>query len=352
MSSEVMLKIDRLSIEFQSGQTQSRPVRDVSLSIQHGEAVALVGESGSGKSLTALAVMGLLPKEAKVAGSIEWYGKSASTIPNKLWAGRKVAMIFQDPVSSLNPSYTIGYQLKEAIAHAASVASRRLSNEEIVARAVELLEEVGIDHPKARMNSYPHELSGGMNQRVGIALALACEPELLIADEPTTALDVTVQKQILDLLARLQRIRKMSVLLITHDLAVASALCSRIAVMYAGQIVEIGEKDSVIRAPLHPYTRGLLAARPTGGSTQSHGFDTASAQSPLSGLGTARRGVRLQTIVGSVPTAAYETVGCRFQMRCEFKKPECTHSAVPLVVQASSLRLYRCISPLNSAGES
>lgn len=346
-----LLEVKDLSVRFESssGLAPAIPVRKMSFSIQQGEALALVGESGSGKSLTALALMDLLPSEAVRTGSVYWFGKSISEFPRSEWVGRRVAMIFQDPVSSLNPSFTIGAQLDECLRHFADHARRKWSKEDRIRRAVELLTEVGIENALERLSAYPHEMSGGMNQRVGIALALSCEPELLIADEPTTALDVTVQKQILDLLVKLKRSRRMSLLLITHDLAVAASVCDRFAVMYSGELVEMGSRAAVVSRAMHPYTEALLRARPS------------------SRLNSLSKEKRLFAIAGSVPSAQDHSLGCRFRKRCLYRKSDCgdevsvaLRSAVPsgalIATDGTSEaatgpetgeRLVRCLFPLN-----
>lgn len=286
-----MLEIKNLSIKFGAAE----PVRDVALTIADGQAVGVVGESGSGKSLTALAVMGLLPQQARADGGIVWNGRDLLRMTAKerrAICGREIAMIFQDPMSSLNPSFTVGYQIDEVLRLVRGIRDSRTRRE----RGVQLLSDVGIPAAAERWNQYPHQMSGGMSQRVCIAMALAAEPKLLIADEPTTALDVTVQMQILALLAKLKKERGMSLLFVTHDLAVASRLCDDIAVFYAGRSVERGDASALLRDPKHPYTRALLASRPHDGATTR---------------------TRLQTIDGSVPRATEKPVGCAFASRCK-----------------------------------
>lgn len=273
----------------------AEPLRSVNLEIAPGRAVGVVGESGSGKSLTSLAIMGLLPLNAEVSGVISWGGRDllrVSESERREIRGREIAMIFQDPMSSLNPSFTVGFQIDEVLKYRLGIKSAGARRE----RGLELLGEVGIPAPVERWGSYPHQLSGGMSQRVSIAMALAAEPKLLIADEPTTALDVTVQMQILELLARLKRSRGMSLLFVTHDLAVASRVCDEITVFYAGRTVERGTSAKLLSAPSHPYTQALLRARPQPGSPPR---------------------TRLKSIEGLVPRASDVISGCVFASRCD-----------------------------------
>jgi len=236
--------------------------RGVTLHVGYGETLGLVGESGSGKSVTAQAVMGLITTPGEIVwGDIRWKGRSLLGKGGKEYLravrGKEISMIFQDPMTSLNPVFSIGTQITEVLCH-----HLKMDKPEARERALRLLEMVDISAPERRLKQYPHEFSGGMRQRVMIAMALACEPELLIADEPTTALDVTIQAQILELLADLQERLKLSVILITHDLGVIAQLCHRVAVMYAGKIVEVGDAEDIFADPLHPYTQGLLKATP------------------------------------------------------------------------------------------
>lgn len=256
-----VLAIDGLGVEFRRGRRTSHPLRGVNLRIRAGERVGLVGESGSGKSLTALSALRLLPRRATVvSGSIELAGESILDIPERAmrsYRGRVVAMVPQDPLGGLNPVQTIGFQIIEALR-----AHGGMDKSEAFERAVELLSSVGMSDPDSRMRAYPHEFSGGMRQRVLIAMALALEPRLLIADEPTTALDVTVQAQVLDLIDDLTRATGTAVLLVTHDLAVAADRTDRICVMYGGRIVEEAPTAQIFAHPMHPYTRTLLASSP------------------------------------------------------------------------------------------
>jgi peptide/nickel transport system ATP-binding protein len=295
-----------------------RVVDDVSLDIAPGETLGLVGESGSGKSLTASSIIRLLPASVRVAaGSISLDGVDVMSLGDRSLRtvrGPRASMVFQDPQNSLNPAYTIGNQLVETIRNHADV-----SRKEATARAVELLDRVGITNARERLGDYPHQFSGGMAQRVMIALAIAPAPRLLIADEPTTALDVTVQAQILRLLRRLQDEDGMSLLLISHDLSVIAEMADRVAVMYAGQIVETGPVERVFLAPEHPYTDALLGAQPT-----SHAD-----------------GGRLVAIPGTVPDPSAMPSGCRFHTRCSFVTEACVAAPVPLVARDDAL--VRCV---------
>ncbi len=286
-----VLEVSNLRVRF--GQTAA--VRGVSLRIQRGETHCLVGESGCGKSVTALAVMGLLARGAeRQADVLRFHDHDLSRLNERGMSrlrGDKLAMIFQEPMTSLNPAYTIGSQMTEVLARHRQI-DRRAARE----RAAELLGRVGITAPGLRLGQYPHQLSGGLRQRVMIATALLCDPELLIADEPTTALDVTVQAQILRLLQRLQRELGLALLLITHDLGIVARMAQRVSVMYAGQVVESAPVEALFAAPTHPYTRGLLACIPV--------------------PGTSRRDLPLGSIPGTVPRIAPGFVGCGFRDRC------------------------------------
>jgi peptide/nickel transport system permease protein len=308
-----LLEIRDLTIEIAAPSGPIRPVRNASLAIAPGETLAVVGESGSGKSLTGLAAIGLLPDIARVAeGSIGLAGQDVRrATPNRLrrLRGSAVGMVFQDALGSLNPVHTIGVQIGEAIA-----AHRSLPHAEARREAVRLLEEVGIADPQRRIHAYPHELSGGMRQRAMIAMAIANNPRLLIADEPTTALDVTIQAQVLDLLARLRRNRGMALLFITHNLPVVAEIADRVAVMYAGAIVEEGPAAGVLAHPLHPYTRALLASVP------------------------ALDGRLPEPIPGTVPMPGALPPGCLFAPRCGHAEPECDAGPPALVVVAPQHR--------------
>jgi peptide/nickel transport system permease protein len=301
-----LLQIDDLTVEIGEASGPIRPVRGVSVSIGPGETLAVVGESGSGKSLTGLAAIGLLPDIAHVAeGAILLAGQDIRrATPNALrrLRGAAVGMVFQDALGCLNPVHTIGDQIMEAIA-----AHRRLPRTAARKEAVRLLEEVGIADPKRRLSAYPHELSGGMRQRAMLAMAIANDPRLLIADEPTTALDVTIQAQVLDLLARLRRDRGMALLFITHNLPVVAEIADRVAVMYAGAIVEEGPAADVLGRPLHPYTRALLESAP--------------------GL----LGRLPEPIPGTVPMPNALPSGCPFAPRCRHAEAACDIAPPPLV---------------------
>jgi peptide/nickel transport system ATP-binding protein len=298
-----VLEVSNLRVRF--GQTAA--VRGVSLRIQRGETHCLVGESGCGKSVTALAVMGLLARGAeRQADVLRFHDHDLSRLNERGMSrlrGDKLAMIFQEPMTSLNPAYTIGSQMTEVLARHRQI-DRRAARE----RAAELLGRVGITAPGLRLGQYPHQLSGGLRQRVMIATALLCDPELLIADEPTTALDVTVQAQILRLLQRLQRELGLALLLITHDLGIVARVAQRVSVMYAGQVVESAPVEALFAAPTHPYTRGLLACIPV--------------------PGTSRRDLPLGSIPGTVPRIAPGFVGCGFRDRCAQAAEVCA-GAVP-----------------------
>jgi len=299
-----------------------RAVDGVSLDVPRGKTLGLVGESGSGKSVTALSVLRLIatPPGRIVSGSIVYGGKNLLELPERELRdlrGNRIAMIFQDPMTSLNPVFRVGEQVAEAL-RVHGRAGRRAAAQ----RAVELLARVGIPDPAQRATEYPHQLSGGMRQRVMIAMALACGPDVLIADEPTTALDVTIQAQILDLLARLQRELGMSVLLITHDLGVVAEVCEEVAVMYAGQIVERARTTDLFRAPRHPYTAGLLRSMPRLG----------------------HEGERLEEIPGIVPDLRKLPVGCRFTDRCPRAQAKCRAEA-PALALVEPGRPARCFFP-------
>ncbi|MCA2013692.1 dipeptide/oligopeptide/nickel ABC transporter permease/ATP-binding protein [Cereibacter sphaeroides] len=297
--------------------TETPIITDLSLSIKRGETLGLVGESGSGKTLTGLSVLGLLGAGVQVTqGAIKLNGTDLLTLkPRELEQvrGNQVAMVFQDPTTSLNPAFTVGSQIAEVLR-----TKQGLSKAEAWEKVVELIHRVGIPRPEERARAYPHELSGGMAQRIAIARALSCNPSLLIADEPTTALDVTVQQEILDLFRDLQDEYGMAILFVTHDLAVAADICDRISVLYAGQMVEMARVDELFADPRHPYTRGLLSAMP----------HAASGEPPL------------PTIRGSVPRPGAWPVGCRFGNRCDFHSAACDR---PVPLEGQNGRLIRCV---------
>ena len=296
-------------------------VRNVSFSMHQGETLSLVGESGCGKSMTALAIMDLLPPRGiRWADKLVFEGQDLMTADASTMAGirgRRMAMIFQEPMTSLDPCYTIGNQLEEAI-----LEHQKIPTGQARERAVYLLEKVGITAAASRLKQYPHQLSGGLRQRVMIAMGLMCSPGLIIADEPTTALDVTIQAQLLALLASVQKEFKMGLLLITHDLGVVARMTDRLAVMYCGQVVETGDVRQVFDQPLHPYTRGLMECIPVPGKT--------------------RPGRKLGSIPGIVPTPIGELRGCSFRNRCYAAGPQCAKEDVSLR-EISPGRAYRCL---------
>ena len=301
-----LLEVRDLRTSFTTDDGVARAVDGVSFEVEAGETLGIVGESGCGKTVTSLSVMGLIPSppgEIERGSSIKLDGEElVGARPRRLREirGDEIAMIFQEPMTSLNPVFSIGGQIMEALR-----LHRGLGKREAAQSAVEALREVGISEPEQRLREYPHQLSGGMRQRVMIAMALSCEPRLLIADEPTTALDVTIQAQILDLLADLRQRHGMSLLLVTHDLGVVAEVCDRVIVMYAGQVVESGSVHDIFKDPRHPYTRGLLASLP----------------------GVGGRGGRLTPIPGTVPNPTAWPVACRFHDRCSHAWELCSESA-------------------------
>ncbi|MEH7454824.1 ABC transporter ATP-binding protein [Gottfriedia acidiceleris] len=313
-----LLKVEDLSIKFKSRQGVVQAVGGVSFDIEQGHSLGIVGESGSGKSVTSLAIMGLLQNAvADITGKIQFEDVdllTSSPEDMRKMRGKSVSMIFQEPMTSLNPLHTCGKQIMEPI-----LLHQKVSKDEAKQTAIELLRMVGIPSPEQRFHEYPHQLSGGMRQRIMIAIALACEPKLLIADEPTTALDVTIQAQILDLMNRLMKNRDMSMILITHDLGVVKEMCDQVVVMYTGQIVEKSPTASVFSEPLHPYTKGLLNAIPK----ISNKVD------------------RLEAIEGSVPDALNMPSGCSFHPRCVFATERCKNEAPPLFLHGDG-REVRC----------
>ncbi len=303
-------------------------MRGVDLTVARGETLAIVGESGCGKSLTALAVMGLLPRHASCSAErIELDGVSLAGLSGRAWRqvrGARIAMIFQDPMTALDPCYRVIDQMTEVLRQ-----HRRVSARQAAARAVELLGKVGIASAAERARAYPHQLSGGLRQRVMIAMALLCEPDLIIADEPTTALDVTIQAQILRLLAGLQRETGVGLILITHDLGVVASVAERTAVMYGGQIVETGATATILARPLHPYTEGLIRAIPIPGAT--------------------RPGDPLGFIPGTVPLQTGTLDRCGFIARCPYAHRNCAEGPVPLM-PAPDGGLFRCVLPEDGSG--
>jgi peptide/nickel transport system ATP-binding protein len=313
-----LLELRQLSVSFATDDGTVRAVEGIDLALQRGRTLGLVGESGCGKSVTSLAVMGLLPPEnSKVSGEVHFEGRNLLKIPVRELRdlrGARLAMIFQEPMTSLNPSYTIGNQIVEAIQR-----HQGLDAAAAKARAIEMLKLVRISAPEKRFDDYPHKLSGGMRQRAMIAMALACGPQLLIADEPTTALDVTIQAQILDLMRGLRRDTGTAIILITHDLGVVAEMADDVAVMYAGQIVERAPVATLFARPEHPYTVGLLGSIPR--------------------LDQKRE--RLPSIEGRVPDMTRPPDGCRFAARCPFVETACRAEA-PALIEVASGHLSRC----------
>lgn len=316
-----LLEIENLSVEFPSQNGVMHAVDGISLSLEEGEVLGIVGESGSGKSVTMMALMGLVAYPGRVkADKLRFAGhdllKLSQGERNKL-IGKDVAMIFQEPTTSLNPCFTVGFQITETLRLHLGMDKKAATR-----KAIDLLEQVGINSPESRLKAYPHQLSGGMNQRVMIAMAIACNPRLLIADEPTTALDVTIQAQILDLLRSLQKERGMALVLITHNMGVVSEMAQRIAVMYAGQIMEEQSAHALFNTPQHPYTEALLSALPERSDGSS----------------------RLATIPGMVPGLYDRPTGCLFAPRCAYAT-EHSRNERPLL-RAWKDGMVRCHYPL------
>lgn len=317
---DTILEIKNLSVAFQYSGKPVAVTKDVSFSIRDGEVLGVVGESGSGKSVTAKTVMRLLasPPSSILSGEVILNGKDVTKLSEKEMQelrGDTVAMIFQEPMTSLNPVFTCGNQLVEAIRQ-----HQKVSRREAYAKAVEMLDLVGIPLPETRMKAYPHEMSGGMRQRVMIAMALCCNPKLLIADEPTTALDPTIQAQIIDLILKLQKDRNMAVMYITHDLGVVAETCQRVVVMYAGMIMEIADVMTLFSKPLHPYTIGLMQAMPTMGEKKE----------------------RLYDIKGMVPHITQMPEGCRFNTRCPYARDDCKNIC-PELTDLGNGHSVRCL---------
>ncbi|HZT20743.1 MAG TPA: oligopeptide/dipeptide ABC transporter ATP-binding protein [Dongiaceae bacterium] len=320
-----LVEIRNLSVTFKTARGLLRAVDGLDLAIEEGEVLGIVGESGSGKSVTMLALMGLIPWPGRVsADRLAFAGRDVlamSAKQRRRITGKDVAMIFQEPMTSLNPCFTVGFQIMETLrAHEGGTRAQRRQ------RTIDLLDQVGIPEPASRLNAFPHQLSGGMNQRVMIAMAIACNPRLLIADEPTTALDVTIQAQILDLLLALQRERGMALALITHDMGVVAETAHRIMVMYAGQAVEVQSAERLFERPRHPYTAALLEALPE----RSAG----------------RR--RLATIAGVVPGIEDRPRGCLFSPRCALADERCRAVQPDLTREAGDGQV-RCLKPLDRA---
>ncbi|HNU07156.1 MAG TPA: ABC transporter ATP-binding protein [Pyrinomonadaceae bacterium] len=318
-----LLEVKNLQTHFPTRAGLVQAVNDVSFNIDEGELLGLVGESGCGKSITALSVMRLIAPPGKIAGgSIKFKGEELTDASDERMReirGNDIGMIFQDPMTSLNPVYTVGEQIAEALR-----LHRKLNKKDAWEAAIASMKEVAIPSPERRVADYPHQLSGGMRQRVMIAMALACDPELLIADEPTTALDVTIQAQILELLDELRKTRKLAVLLITHDLGVVAEVADRVSVMYTGRIVEESGVDEIFGNPKHPYTQGLLRSVP---KLSSNEIDKVT---------------RLQTIEGTVPSPTQLPDGCHFAPRCAYRKDECAKGDIPLLDVAGDAKV-RCV---------
>ena len=333
----VVLSVSGLSTSFTTDVGTFRAIEDVSFEVARTRTLAIVGESGCGKSVTALTLMGLLPSTAeRTSGTMRLTtsrgAEELSSLRDRELTqvrGRDMAMVFQDPMSALNPLYTVGAQIAEGI-----LAHEAITHRDALARAVELLAKVGVPAPSERVHAYPHELSGGMRQRVLIAMAIACRPALLIADEPTTALDVTIQAQVLDLLKRLRDESGMAMILITHDLGVVAQYADDVCVMYAGRVVEYGAVDAVLNAPRHPYTAGLLRSIPS--RVFEGGVETDSVK---------REALRLPTIAGTVPSLSAWPEGCRFRARCDRAIEACVKVSPTL---EGGARTVACHAPLEA----
>ena len=318
MTGNTLLSVEDVVVDLPTPRGNLRAVDHVDLTVGAGQTLGVVGESGCGKTMLSRAILQLLPKKAKLSGRVMFDGQDLLQLhPEKLrkLRGRSLAVVFQDPMTSLNPVWTIGDQLLEAIN-----LHRDMPKSQARARAVEMLAAVGIPSPAERMSNYPHEMSGGMRQRVMIAMALVCHPKVLIADEPTTALDVTIQAQILELLDRLQQELGMAVLLITHDLGVVAGHADRVVVMYAGRVVETASTDALFERPTHPYTEGLLAAVPRIDAPRT----------------------RLHAIPGQVPAATAWPSGCRFHPRCPYAWDKCAAQEPPLLETGTPGHTARC----------
>ncbi len=324
--SDILLEVQNLKTGFKTDEGAFRAVDDVSFYVKKGQTLGIVGESGCGKSVTSLSVMRLIQKPGSIeSGKILFKGQdllSLSEDKMRTIRGNEIAMIFQEPMTSLNPVYTIGDQIEEAVL----LHQKDLSKPQARERAIEMLRLVGIPAPEKRFHEYPHQLSGGMRQRVMIAMAISCNPELLIADEPTTALDVTIQAQILDLMRKLQKEFNAGMILITHDLGVVAEMCQEVAVMYAGRIVEFGTVEDIFYRPKHPYTRGLLDSIPH--FETGHKLD------------------QLKTIKGMVPSLYNLPVGCRFADRCPYAQDDC-RAIYPTLENMRGIHKVACHHPLS-----
>ena len=314
-----LISVQDLKVYFRSGHACARAVDGVSFEVRKKETVCIVGESGCGKTVSALSILGLVttPPGEIIDGRIVFAGQNLLELSEKEMQkirGNHIAMVFQEPLTSLNPVFTIGDQISEAVR-----IHKKIGAESLREKCIRLLKDVGIPAPEQRLEDYPHQLSGGQRQRVMIAMALACDPDLIIADEPTTALDVTVQAQILELFGAIQKKQSMSILYITHDLGVVAAIADRVYVMYAGMIAEQGNTEQIFRNARHPYTQGLLASLPS----------------------LSKRGKRLYSIPGSVPNPAYKPAGCPFHPRCPHKAPSCS-TEYPKMCDYGQGHLARC----------
>lgn len=321
-----LLEIENLSVQFGKKERPFRAVNDVSFTVDEGEVLGVVGESGCGKSVGMMALMGLLGNQGRVtADKMIFDDKDMLNISpraRRKIIGKDISMVFQDPMTALNPSFTVGYQIEEVLK-----VHLGLSGKELKERAVHLMEQVEIPEPQKRLSSYPHQMSGGMSQRVAIAMAIACEPKLLIADEPTTALDVTIQAQILDLLQALQQEKHMAMIMITHDLAVITEVAHKVNVMYAGECIETGKVPETFLTPSHPYTEALLSSLPESSQGER----------------------RLKTLPGIVPGPYDRPQGCLLSPRCPYADEACRKGAIPMRYYEG--RAVRCLKPLQAFKE-
>lgn len=328
MTNTPLLELRNLTTIFPTRRGLVYAVADVSLSLAQGELLGVVGESGCGKSVTMLSILRLISAPGRIAsGQILFQGRDLLKLSNREMRdirGRDIAMVFQDPLTSLNPAFPVGEQIRESL-RIHHIAQNNFAREK--ERVLQLMTEVGISSPTDRYRDYPHQFSGGMQQRALIAIALACEPKILLADEPTTSLDVTIQAQIMDLMRRINEARGTAIILVTHNLDLAAEFCQRIAVMYAGRIVEIGATDQVIESPQHPYTRGLLTCIPR----------------------IAAHRTRIEPIPGNVPDLAAVPQGCAFAERCHLGQPICQQELVPFFEIAPG-HLVRCLRVNETGG--
>lgn len=324
--SDILLEVQNLKTRFKTDDGAFFAVDDVSFSVKKGQTLGIVGESGCGKSVTSLSIMRLIQAPGNIeSGKILFKGQNLLELSDSKMReirGNEIAMIFQEPMTSLNPVYTIGDQIEEAIL----LHQKELNKQQARERAIDMLRIVGIPAPEKRFHEYPHQLSGGMRQRVMIAMAISCNPELLIADEPTTALDVTIQAQILDLMRKLQKDFRAGMILITHDLGVVAEMCQEVAVMYAGRVVEFGTVEDIFYRPKHPYTKGLLDSIPH--------FETG------------HKLEQLKTIKGMVPSLYNLPKGCRFADRCPYAQDDC-RAAYPNLENLRGIHKVACYHPLS-----